>query len=210
MSAVDGAGVDGGGNGGKCFRPILPVWVEFENGTRLPTYALLDSGSNRTVMTEAFRKRGQCPMKKERISVQGLGASDSAVRSVGSVTIRSVVDGRCATKAMVVVVDSIPVRQEQVATMEDVKGRDYLADVKLRELMRKEVGLLVGTDCASAFTPLEVRKSPKDGPMAWRTAFGWCLLGQDGADFKPEVWTCLLYTSPSPRDRTRSRMPSSA
>ena len=25
-----------------------------------------------------------------------------------------------------------------------------------------------------------------------------------------EVWACLLYTSPSPRDRTRSRMPSSA
>ena len=23
-------------------------------------------------------------------------------------------------------------------------------------------------------------------------------------------WSCLLYTSPSPRDRTRSRMPSSA
>ena len=25
-----------------------------------------------------------------------------------------------------------------------------------------------------------------------------------------EATTCLLYTSPSPRDRTRSRMPSSA
>ena len=25
-----------------------------------------------------------------------------------------------------------------------------------------------------------------------------------------EIKTCLLYTSPSPRDRTRSRMPSSA
>ena len=25
-----------------------------------------------------------------------------------------------------------------------------------------------------------------------------------------EVFYCLLYTSPSPRDRTRSRMPSSA
>ena len=25
-----------------------------------------------------------------------------------------------------------------------------------------------------------------------------------------EFWICLLYTSPSPRDRTRSRMPSSA
>ena len=28
--------------------------------------------------------------------------------------------------------------------------------------------------------------------------------------YKEGVITCLLYTSPSPRDRTRSRMPSSA
>ena len=36
-----------------------------------------------------------------------------------------------------------------------------------------------------------------------RAAFpGHGLLGEEG--------TCLLYTSPSPRDRTRSRMPSSA
>ena len=28
--------------------------------------------------------------------------------------------------------------------------------------------------------------------------------------YKDKVNTCLLYTSPSPRDRTRSRMPSSA
>ena len=30
------------------------------------------------------------------------------------------------------------------------------------------------------------------------------------AELLEEVKTCLLYTSPSPRDRTRSRMPSSA
>ena len=34
---------------------------------------------------------------------------------------------------------------------------------------------------------------------------GWMLMGLPGA-----VYACLLYTSPSPRDRTRSRMPSSA
>ena len=32
-------------------------------------------------------------------------------------------------------------------------------------------------------------------------------LSENGADL---AFTCLLYTSPSPRDRTRSRMPSSA
>ena len=30
------------------------------------------------------------------------------------------------------------------------------------------------------------------------------------AEFQRLSWDCLLYTSPSPRDRTRSRMPSSA
>ena len=33
------------------------------------------------------------------------------------------------------------------------------------------------------------------------------LLGRNGMG---KTTTCLLYTSPSPRDRTRSRMPSSA
>ena len=32
---------------------------------------------------------------------------------------------------------------------------------------------------------------------------------QNGTD-KPQVNTCLLYTSPSPRDKRQSRMPSSA
>ena len=50
----------------------------------------------------------------------------------------------------------------------------------------------------------------------------WCSCGKSskqpfcdgshkGSEFNPVVYkACLLYTSPSPRDRTRSRMPSSA
>ena len=35
-------------------------------------------------------------------------------------------------------------------------------------------------------------------------------LNPDRPGTSPWIWICLLYTSPSPRDRTRSRMPSSA
>ena len=35
-------------------------------------------------------------------------------------------------------------------------------------------------------------------------------LNDISVDMKEGAITCLLYTSPSPRDRTRSRMPSSA
>ena len=41
-------------------------------------------------------------------------------------------------------------------------------------------------------------------------AFGRTAEVVDDASGKVHTWTCLLYTSPSPRDRTRSRMPSSA
>ena len=34
--------------------------------------------------------------------------------------------------------------------------------------------------------------------------------GDEGDDYNDEDMVCLLYTSPSPRDRHRSRMPSSA
>src|SRR5664280_1087316 len=43
----------------------------------------------------------------------------------------------------------------------------------------------------------------------WRWPVGMPLCRPMGSGLW-EIRTCLLYTSPSPRDRTRSRMPSSA
>ena len=43
-----------------------------------------------------------------------------------------------------------------------------------------------------------------------RITLGYPKVRQDIRDGLSELITCLLYTSPSPRDRTRSRMPSSA
>ena len=49
-----------------------------------------------------------------------------------------------------------------------------------------------------------VRSNINDVAMDWD---GFRLLDHTYSDV---ISTCLLYTSPSPRDRTRSRMPSSA
>ena len=66
-------------------------------------------------------------------------------------------------------------------------------------------GVLTPGAQAQALAPLE------SGPQGER---GWRYVGLPN---KPEIGatqfdtgSCLLYTSPSPRDRTRSRMPSSA
>ena len=47
----------------------------------------------------------------------------------------------------------------------------------------------------------EIKNRPSNKPMI--------IVGSDIAQIEKLV-DCLLYTSPSPRDRTRSRMPSSA
>ena len=52
-------------------------------------------------------------------------------------------------------------------------------------------------------TRVDINLSDKKRPTAIH------LVESPGKPFKPNLG-CLLYTSPSPRDRTRSRMPSSA
>ena len=44
------------------------------------------------------------------------------------------------------------------------------------------------------------------------TTFEWasCDYYAEHGKMMPDNWFCLLYTSPSPRDRQKSRMPSSA
>ena len=43
--------------------------------------------------------------------------------------------------------------------------------------------------------------------------YGWSVIQEDVYSFRVDsslTWSCLLYTSPSPRDKRQSRMPSSA
>ena len=47
-------------------------------------------------------------------------------------------------------------------------------------------------------------------PHAYLRDYGVCRICFRTLAYKGEIPGCLLYTSPSPRDRTRSRMPSSA
>ena len=72
---------------------------------------------------------------------------------------------------------------------------------KLAELSIKTgVALQSGQDLLIT-APLEA------APLVRRLAFH---AYKQGCGIVTPLYTCLLYTSPSPRDRTRSRMPSSA
>ena len=62
------------------------------------------------------------------------------------------------------------------------------------------MGAFDGLDDVFGTEPAEIQKAVSDKPS---------LKKSETEDVRQD-YDCLLYTSPSPRDRTRSRMPSSA
>ena len=78
----------------------------------------------------------------------------------------------------------------------NMKNSKFIID-KLGKLF--EQGIISSKDLSSEL--FNILKSKRD-----EIVFKMKLVSKDEFD----VLSCLLYTSPSPRDRTRSRMPSSA
>ena len=68
--------------------------------------------------------------------------------------------------------------------------------------------LLVAVVLSAQATDVGVNKATKGLFAAANTPAAMVALGSDGISH--HIRTCLLYTSPSPRDATLSRMPSSA
>ena len=110
----------------------------------------------------------------------------------------------------------------------DAPTQDKLSSMKVDELREKcsELGLMVSGKKSELIQRILDQYDPRDAEIIDYDAPGKVvekdtdgqvgdavdrLLARfEGKEDVAEADVCLLYTSPSPRDRTRSRMPSSA
>ena len=81
------------------------------------------------------------------------------------------------------------------------KKKHHEADNDLYDLIRKESRKRKGYSASGPSSAKKSKPAPKEDPKDLENQLEACLEG---------VRDCLLYTSPSPRDRQKSRMPSSA
>ena len=84
------------------------------------------------------------------------------------------------------------------------EGSTSLSNINLTIHEKEIIGLagVAGNGQTGLASILQGLSSPSSGEFK--------LFGERLNKYGPSYLTCLLYTSPSPRDRTRSRMPSSA
>ena len=126
--------------------------------------------------------------------------------------LKNTVDGITGDVLEQTVYEYIPL--ESIEEMWDVPAlekrlqADYAIKINIKDLLKKDPNIAV-EDIAAHIKKIGLGQYREKEKMAGKEAlqhFERSIMLQ----IFDHHWSCLLYTSPSPRDRTRSRMPSSA
>ena len=176
-----------------CFCPVVAANVKLNNGRSADVYCLLDSGSNKTVVTQSFKKRFGLVTHQENVTINALGSTSTSQRDVGFITLQSLVDPNFTVQDIeVLVVDSLPIDPSHIPKQADVDKHEHLNGVRLIELPTKEVDILVGTDLAHLFAPEIVRKTTNKGPISFFTPLGWVYMGPASSSSDHASWMSLV------------------
>ena len=88
--------------------------------------------------------------------------------------------------------DDLPVAANEIATPDNIKQWKYLhriiPEMKIDKVL--EVELLIGANCLRALEPQEVISSQYDGPYAFKTRLGWCIVGPITEGYQDRRFHC--------------------
>ena len=189
-----------------CYRPIVPVKVGLGEGRYTNVYALIDTGSDQTVATAAFRDRVKLNTHMGDVTLTALEASSSGMRDKAKIDLISLSDPDYRVNGVgIVIVDSLPVEKRHIAKSSLLKGLDYLSDVELIDLPNEEVELLIGTDLSLAILPDKIIHGTFMSPSAFHTPLGWAIIGKNGENPDLSVYNAFISLSqhsPSTMDDT--------
>ena len=161
------------------FFMTLPVKI-CHNGKELLTYALLDSGSQRTFCTRRIADELNANGLHQTISISTLssGVQPTSIDTEAITLLVSGVDENCSVSLReVLVVDTIPLEAAQVPVSSELNNLEHLKDISFKELSDKTIGILIGVDASVVFRALDSRFGPEGAPDAIRTSLGWVLFG---------------------------------
>lgn len=200
-SATDSLYLDRPATGNRVLLKVVPVLIHYK-GRSLSTFALLDDGSERSMLLPVAAKllglQGapeDLPLRTVRQDIQVLHGHKVSfhVSPAADPQVKYKIDGAFTASRLSLAQHSYPVEHLQ---------RKYtnLRGLPIPALKEAKPWLLLGSDQAHLITPVEpVRLGPPGGPAAVHTRLGWTLQGPIRVMGRPAHPVQCLFTSFPPQ-----------
>ena len=170
----------------KVFMCVVPVKVKYQN-KEVTTYAFLDSGSSATFCSRKLVDRLGIEGEKKEVSLKTLGSQSCCTGTVADLKVSSL-DGDCEIEVRnVFSIDKIPVAPNPGLSRKELEDFSHLRDLSFPEVRGASVTLLIGVDVPEALWVEEVCKGSPDEPCAWKSPFGWSLMGKFSSAEFPSI-----------------------
>ena len=168
---------------------IVPIVVATPKGVKVSTFALLDSGSQTSLILESFADAIGLDGENGPLQLGTINSSGRPVRSrKGSFHVGAPggVRSRCPDnrkEAWTVPQLNLPPRKVTRAMIQDFP---HLNNLSIPEVNSEDVTVLLGANVLDAILQRVVQRGRPGQPVAILTAFGWTLAGSVKSFVKPE------------------------
>ena len=162
---------------------VVPVKVKHDQSKKeVTTYAMLDNCSQGSFIHDSLIKKLGVTGNKTTINLKTLhGERSEKTKSVEGIKVAQLhgdknnwIDLPKMFSRM-----NLPVDKEEIATPAKISKWEYLKPIS-DEIVQNEdvvVGLLIGANCMKALEPVKIIPSKNNGPYAYKTLLGWCIVG---------------------------------
>ncbi|XP_066911620.1 uncharacterized protein [Clytia hemisphaerica] len=166
-------------NVGLC---VVPVKLRHVNQNKVVhTYALLDPGSNGSFISDEIGRSFGSSGIHTSLTVKTLhGKKLNKCQLIENLCVSSTTSDSFIELPRLYTQREFPVDIEDVPTYNNVKKWSHLSSILChlpKSLKDFKVGLLIGSNCAKALEPLKVIPSRGEGPYAFQSRLGWCVVG---------------------------------
>ena len=171
------------GAGERVCLSVVPVKVKIKGRDKPPvvTYALLDSGSEITLVHQKLQKELGAHGPEIDFLLSGINGSKQVNSERFDIVVTSVDERTSLELSNVRTVQQMPISRSCIARKEDVKNWPHLGDVPITEIEVDEITLVIGLqEKPSILLQLEYHTGGKNDPIAIRYSLGWTVIGPTG------------------------------
>ncbi|XP_066918134.1 uncharacterized protein [Clytia hemisphaerica] len=184
---------------------VVPVILRHElSKSDIVTFAVLDNCSQASFISEDILSMLSIPTERTNLTVDTItSCKTEACHVVSGLKVKGLHagDGSWTSLPKLFSKSYIPVDQSEIPTSKSIQAWPYLKSIEseLPNTASLKIGILVGGNCPKAIEPVKTIASQDDGPFAYKTKLGWCVVGPICSPRSKSVACCRISVNSNGR-----------